>query len=258
MKLNSVFLIFLASFHSMAADVKYPVSAIPEELKQNADVVVREDHMEFKILSRNHAIWHVHQVHTIFNENGNEVAKEVIGYDKLTRINEISGTAYDAMGKQIKRLKKSEIYDQASFDGVTLFSDDRIKRIDLTQAIYPYTVEIEYEIEFKFLFNIPSSWWGGEKTSYEHASYTLVYPAGLEPRYQLLNIKSEPVTEKLPDGFQSVTWKFENLKPNKLESQGPAVQEIIPHILAAPSSFQFETYPGTMTTWAQYGNWQAL
>src|SRR5579872_6651105 len=153
MKITLLFALFtvLNAVNSFA-EAKYPVSAIPEELKQNVNVVVREDYMQFKIMSKNHAVWTVHQVHTILNENGNSAAEEIIWYDKLRKINEIKAAVYDAEGKQIKRLKKSEIYDQASFDGVTLYSDARIKKIDLAQANYPYTVEIDYEVEYKFLY----------------------------------------------------------------------------------------------------------
>lgn len=241
-----------------AGGVKYPVSTIPADLKQNVDVVVREDYMRFKIISKNSANYYVHEVITILNERGNRSAKKIVGYDKLTKVKDINGYVYDADGKQIKRLRKSEIYDQAAFDGVSLFSDDRIKRIDLTQAVYPYTVEFEYELDFEFLFNIPSSWWGGERISHERASYELIYPQGLEPHYQLLNIKTTPLKQKLDDGFESILWKFENLLPNKFEPNGPPIEEVVPHIMAAPSIFGFEGYSGNMGSWQDYGKWQTL
>ncbi|MEJ0031360.1 MAG: hypothetical protein WDO15_13725 [Bacteroidota bacterium] len=39
---------------------KYPVSAIPESLKQNAKAVYRDDDMVFRILSKKSATRHVH------------------------------------------------------------------------------------------------------------------------------------------------------------------------------------------------------
>jgi len=249
---------FILSWQLIVAkdEPKYPVSAIPAELKENVNVVVREEVTRFRILSKNSANLYVHQALTIFNEKGNRFAKEIIGYDKLTKIVEMNAYAYDANGKQIKRLKKSEIYDQAVFDGMTLFSDDRLKRLDLTQATYPYTVEFEYEIEFKFLYYIPSAAWGGENISHEQASYQLIYPKELKPRYQLLNSTIEPRKESLTDGNESLTWNFKNLKPNKFEPSGPSQDEIIPRLLVAPSSFEFSGYPGKMDTWNDYGKWQ--
>ena len=243
---------------SRAADLKYPVSEIPAELKVDADVVIREDEMRFKILAKNRATRYVHYVVTILNENGNDYATQVVGYNKLTKVIDFNGYVYDALGKQIKRLKNSEIYDQASFDGFSLYSDHRLKAANLTQAIYPYTVEFEYELELKYLYSIPGSYFGGEKKSTQHAMYQLIYPVELKPSYKLLNITNTPRIEKLADGFESVTWNFLNLMPMKFEVYGPNHEELIPQIIAAPSKFEYEGYEGDMTSWKSYGQWNAL
>lgn len=99
----------LLSLKSNGADPKFPVSEIPEELKANVNVVFREDHMIFRIQSKSKASYYVHQVITIFNEKGKHYATEVVGYNKLSKIKDFNGTAYDASGKQIKKIKNSEI-----------------------------------------------------------------------------------------------------------------------------------------------------
>ena len=233
---------------------KYPVSDIPEELKANVNVVIREDHMKFKIHERNRATHYVHFVVTIFNEKGNYYASTDVSYDKLTKVLDLNATVYDAQGNPIKKLKNKEIYDHSSFDGFTLFSDDRLKSIDLSQSIYPYTVEFEYELEYKFLYYIPSPWWGGENVSYQNASYELTYPPALVPRYKLYNIEAAP-KKNSGSGFETLTWTFENIKPMKFESFGPPRAELIPHIIAAPSEFEFEGYVGKMDSWLNYGKW---
>ncbi len=241
-----------------AGETKYPVSAIPEELKEKVNVVIREDHVKFTILSMNSTRHYLRYVVTILNEKGNEYAKHQIGYDKLTKVLDISGTVYDANGKQIKKLKNKDISDRASFDGMTLFSDFRIKSLDLSQAIYPYTVELEYELESDFLYSIPTSYWGSSEASTENASYQLVYPTNHEPRYQLLNIQSEARKEKLEGNFESITWVFRNLKPLSFESFGPMHEELIPQLIAAPSAFEYEGFVGNMKSWQEYGKWQLL
>src|SRR5258708_33452396 len=109
--------------------------------------------MQFKILSKNHARHLVHSVVTILNEKGNGSANYRVDYDKLTKVIDISGAVYDANGNQIKKLKNKDIIDQVAYDGVSLFSDNRVKLLDLTQGVYPYTVEIEYELDFGFLLS---------------------------------------------------------------------------------------------------------
>jgi hypothetical protein len=239
---------------SANAEFKYAVSNIPAELKENVNVVVREDHMKFKILAKNKATHHVHYVVTVLNEKGNDFASHDIWYDKLTKVTDLNAYVYDAAGGVIKRLKNKEIYDHAYHDGASLFNDDRLKSIDLSQSTYPYTVEFEYELEFNFLYYIPGFWVGGEKESYQNVSYELSYPPSLAPRYKIFNIEASP--NKVSElGFENIKWSFKDVKPIKREASGPPREEIVPHILAAPSTFEFEGYSGTMDTWQHFGQW---
>jgi len=251
-----IFLILFSAFVSDAfsVDPKYAVSAIPEELKKDVNVVVREDHMTFKIHSQSKATLTVIMVATILNPNGQRYASTSVDYDKLSKITTFKASAYDAEGNLLKRLKSNEIYDHSDFDG--LFSDNRSKAADVSQSTYPYTVEFEYEKEFKFLFFIPGSVFvSSEKTSVQHASYSLIYPQSLKPRYKAMNISVSPVEESLSDGFQKISWRFENLMPIKFEPMGPVRSTLVPQVIAAPSRFEFDGYTGTMETWEGFGKW---
>lgn len=235
-------------------DPKYPVSAIPAELKKDVNVVVREDQMTFRIHSKSKATLTVLMVATIMNANGKDYAEEMITYDKLTKITAFRGSAYDAQGNLIKKLRSNEIYDQSSFDG--LYSDNRFKSANISQSTYPYTIEFEYEIEFKYLFWIPGSIIvPGEKISVQHASYALIYPTGLKPRYKTLNVATPPAEELTMDGFNKLSWNFENVKPVKFEPMGPSRELLVPRIMAAPSHFEYDGYVGAMDTWQEFGKW---
>ncbi|MBX2897553.1 MAG: DUF3857 domain-containing transglutaminase family protein [Cyclobacteriaceae bacterium] len=239
-----------------AADIQYPVSTIPAELKQNADVVIRKEELKFKIVSKSKAVFTVNSVYTILNDRGKRYATSVVSYDKLSKVNYFSAVAFDANGKQIKRLKNSEFYDQSAFDGFSLYSDNRIKVANLTQGFYPYTVAFEYELDFKYLFFIPSyAPLYAERTSLENASYTLLYPKELEPRYKTQNLNSQPVKTQLTDGWESVAWSFKNLLPLKFEPHGPRKEELVTKITSAPSTFSYEGYEGSMSTWDTFGQW---
>src|SRR5688572_14546288 len=144
---------FLTAYSS--SDPKYPISEIPAELKENVNMVVREDHMIYTIHAQDRATLVVREVVTILNENGKSYATEVIGYDKLSKVTNFKAASYGPAGQLIKKLKPSEIYDQSAFDGFSLYSDARIKVAQIEHGSYPYTVEFEYEIEYKYLFTIP-------------------------------------------------------------------------------------------------------
>ncbi|MBX2899000.1 MAG: DUF3857 domain-containing transglutaminase family protein [Cyclobacteriaceae bacterium] len=242
--------------NTRAADSKYPVSTIAPALKENADVVIRLEESTFKITSKSKAVYTVKSVYTILNENGKRYATEVVGYDKLTRLNNFTAAAYDASGKQIKKLKNSEFYDQSAYDGYSLYSDNRIKVASLAQSVYPYTVEFEYELEFKYLFHIPGYVvLSSERVALEKASYTIAYPKELEPRYRTQNISAQPVKSLTTEKLEAITWNFENVMPLKFERHGPLREVLVQRIYAAPTQFSYEGYEGNMTTWDEFGKW---
>lgn len=250
-------LFFALSFDVLAAETKYAVSEIPEDLKANVHAVVRSDQMEYTIESKRKATLRRKMAVTILNAKGDKHAKLVLGYDRLTRIPILNAMVYNADGKLIRRLKPSEVLDLAAQDGFSLYSDDRLKVVDMTQSSYPFTVEFSYEVDYKFLYAIPGMTISNENVSVQHAFYRLIYPTDIAPRYRLLNWEREPVKEKASGNEESVTWTFDNIKPISFEPHGPHKDELLPRIIAAPSQFEYDGYEGDMSSWKTYGEWIA-
>ncbi|HEY9045744.1 MAG TPA: DUF3857 domain-containing protein [Ohtaekwangia sp.] len=233
---------------------KYPVSAIPEDMKTGMYAVIREQELRFEINSVSNASTHFHVAITILNANAKSYASKVIWYDKFNVAKSFKGTAYDAFGNVIRKLKQSEIYDQSAFDGSSLFSDDRLKKADLSQGIYPYTVEFEYEIEHKTLFFVPDfDLYEDDEISIQKSVFTIIYPAPLKPRYKLFKIQ-EPKTFAV-DSKDVLEWTFENIKPEKFEKTGPDLARVVPNIAVAPTAFEFDNYAGKMDSWENFGKW---
>ena len=250
----AIILSIACAFESFAIDPKYPVAAISDDLKKDVNVVVREDHMVFKIISQSRATLTMRFVATIMNPGGKRYAHRSVDYDNLRKVTSFKASVYNANGDLIRKAKNNEVIDESDFDG--LYSDDRSKSIDLSQSTYPYTVEFEYEVEYKFLFHIPGSvFLTSEKLSLENGSYTLVYANGLKPRYYSLNINSNPVEMKTSEGLNQITWKVTNLIPIKSESFGPSIEELAPQVTAAPSRFEYDGYIGSMDNWQDFGKW---
>lgn len=252
-KILSFVFLAIASI-ALGGDLKYPVSEIPEALKKDVNAVVREDKMVYKILAQNRASVSAYYAVTIFNERGKDYASTDVDYDKLSKVTSISGSAYDATGKLIKKLKNGEIIDHSAYDG-GLYNDNRLKSVDLAQSIYPYTVVIEYEKEYKFLYTIDGSFVvPDEKVSVQYFSYQLIYPRDLAPRYKSLNIDIKPKAGTTADGFESLTWEFRDVMPIKFEPLS-SWRDVVPQIIAAPTKFEFDGYVGTMQTWDEFGRW---
>ncbi len=240
-----------------AKDIKYPVSSIPASLKVSANIVIRDNEGVFKILSRGSATVHYHVAITILNENGRDWATVYIGYDKLRKVSNIKGYTYDANGAQVKKLKSSEIFDRSSYDGYSLFTDNRVKILDLSNSAYPYTIEYEYDADLSNLYVIDdANITGSEDVAIQHFSYQLLFPANLAPRYKAYNIDLKP-EKGLVSGMESLTWKVDNLPATKHEPLSPPGSHL-KRISIAPSDFEFNGYVGNMSSWEEIGKWQLL
>ncbi len=237
-------------------DPKYPVSAIPEDIKKDVNAVVREDVKIFTIHSDSRATLHALIVVTIFNSKASDFAEHSEWYSKLRKITKFEGKVYNENGEVIKKLKANEIIDNSAFDGSALHSDLRIKYADLSQAVYPYTIEFEYDIDYKFLYHIDGSEViSEEKVSVQKLTYQIIYPKSLEPRYKTYNINQKPIHESIGDNVESVRWVLQNLQPIKFEPLSNS-DDVLPQIVTAPGKFEYDGYPGSMKTWEDYGKWQ--
>ncbi|HEY4156218.1 MAG TPA: DUF3857 domain-containing protein, partial [Puia sp.] len=143
----------LSAFFNLRAQ-SYPASAIPDSLKQNADMVVRLDERVTEIKSPGRIIEREHHVYTVLNENADRYATYKTGYDKFTSINYVNATLYDASGKELKHFRKKDMQDFASESAESLVTDVRYKIASFSCHTYPYTVDFEEEDEIESALRI--------------------------------------------------------------------------------------------------------
>src|SRR5882672_7744856 len=100
------FCLLALSFYGRAQS--YNVLLIPDSLKKNARAVVRDDEYILEIKSPARAITKSHSVYTILNENGENLGGFTTYYGKFNSISSVSLSLYDAMGKELKHVKKKD------------------------------------------------------------------------------------------------------------------------------------------------------
>ncbi len=246
----------LAYSWTWGQEKNYKVDDIQPDLKRNANVVVRNKVEKFVIHSKSTATHVVHEVFTILNESGKRYATEVILYSKLQKVNEFNGMVYDAGGTVIRKLKKEDIYDQSAISGFSLYEDNRLKAAELGQGTYPYTVEFNYEVAYKFLFFIPGfNLVEADGVAVENSSYVLASPPSLKPRFKLINTDQQPKISMGKDWQLLWGWSFKNVPAIRKEPFGPEVYEVAPRILAGPTQFEYQKYFGDMNSWDSFGQW---
>jgi hypothetical protein len=231
----------------------YPVSEIPASLVKDANMVIRLDETRFTLKNTGKANLYHHYVYTILNEKADKFAKAVEYYDKLRSIDYIDGNLFDATGKKITSLKKSDIKDISGTEDISLADDSRLKSHSFYCKVYPYTVEYEVSLDYSYTMFFPI--WipmDDDFVSIEHSRLQMVCPADYQFRYKSFNFKTEPAqqTEK---GNKITTWEVNNMAAFEKEALSPPRQEITPTVYLGPVQFEVQSYAGTMDSWQNLG-----
>ncbi len=238
-----------------AKKTKFPVSAISKELLKDANVVVRESCISFKIGSIKETRTTYKYVVTILNENGDDEALLYIGYDKDTKITYLKGSRYNAFGKLDAKLSGTDIEDVSAISGFSLYEDNRVKIADLSCNTYPYTVSFEFEIKKNNTLFYPT--WRplyDKHTSVEYSCFMFEFPEEMNVRYKEINVNSG-VKKSLEGGVNKYLWEVKNLKPVESEVYGPEFSKLVPTVYTAPSNFTYDGYDGNMDSWKNFGEW---
>ncbi|MET6997980.1 DUF3857 domain-containing transglutaminase family protein [Chitinophaga defluvii] len=252
-KIGGLLLAIWMTHPVFAKDPEYPVAAIPAALKENAHAVKRWEEVTLKVISPGETRYTNHYVITILDEQGAEHATFAEGYDMLKEVRSIRGALYDAAGRQIKKLKNSDIQDVSGVGGGTFMSDDRIKYHQFNHNVYPYTVEYEVELKFNHTFYFrewaPQS---DEHLSVAYSTLKVITPSGYNLRFRNFNYPDQPQTST-DKGQATYTWEVKQLPALLNEFAAPEIYQRTTVVKLAPGEFEVQRYKGNMTTWQEFG-----
>jgi len=248
-------IILLASVTALSAkELKYPVSAIPPALRENAKMVMRLYKQELEIKSEKSATVNITEARTILNKNGEHDGFFMELYDPMNRITSVKGKVYDEEGKQIKSLGFDDVLDYSYISNFSMYEDNRVKLLDPKNMTYPFTVEYTYEIELKQTLFLPSWSHASENTSYENSIFIVKAPAGYQLRYKEYNLPT-PVAKTTLDGKDIYTWSLTNLKARTDEPMSAITTPDYPLVRLKPSNFEVGDTKGSTESWKELGMW---
>ncbi|GAA3951044.1 DUF3857 domain-containing protein [Hymenobacter algoricola] len=236
---------------------KYPVSAVPAALRENAHAIIRRHEETLLVKSVGRTVETVHQVTTILDENGARWATEMVYYDQLSSVSYLRGAVYNEAGLLLRQLRAGDVGDISLSDGFSLASSGRGRVVDLRQPTYPYTVEFEYEV----VSNNPlfySSWYPQptDQLSVEQASFRVLTPAELPLRYQERHLPAGVTLARSQQAALEVyQWEVTNLAAIEEEPDSPPISEFTPSVLTAPTSFEVQGHAGNLSSWQGLGQW---
>lgn len=242
------------SFMSQAADGEYAVSKISPELLKKANAVLRLEELNFEIINSGKAVFTNHYVITILNENGDDWAEFYEYYDKHRKIESLEGVLYDAMGKQVKRIKTKDAEDLSGVSDASLMDDNRYKRHNFYNRTYPYTIEYTVEINYNSTLFFPM--WvpqGKEKLSVEKSTVNIISPADYQFRYKAFNYSGEPIKTQDKKNNIVTSWSVKNMPAIEKEIYSPLWHELTTVVIFGPGVFEIDDYKGNMASWLEFG-----
>ena len=225
---------------------------IAPALLEEANAVVRHESGTFNVATIKTAVETRKMAVTRLNKEAG-FKNLYISYDMDSKVGKVKAELYDAFGNLIRKIKKDELSDHAAFDGVSLYSDNRYKKLDFTHGSYPYTIVYEYEIEYKGLLHYPNeAIQSAYKTSIENWDFTIQTPENSAFQYRVFNLDIEP-KETVKEGIKTLVFTVQNQKPFKYEPLTPTDTRVEPIILFIPEKFGTDEYIGDMSSWDAYG-----
>lgn len=256
MKLKSVlsilFLLIIATTHSQ--ENLLTSFTIPAKLTKNANAVVRSNDVQISLNASDDMRIVVKKIITVLNKKGASAVDAYLHYDDNLKIKDLEVLVYNAMGSEIKKIKKNDFKDVSAVPGGTLYSDSRVKYLEYTPISYPYTIEFTYEIETEnTAFIKPFVPISDYFVSVENSSYQISFPNDLKLRTKEKNFQDfDLIKEELEGGIKFSVDNIEAIKP---EDYAPEFFNIAPKILVVSNKFTLEGVQTEVENWNDFGKW---
>lgn len=249
----TLFFLFISAISS-AQDIKLTALLIPSELRENANAVIRDESTIVTISDVDEMTVQVSNTITVLNKLGDRYAVATVYYDGDKKITSLNAEIYDMMGKRIKKVRKKDFLDFSAVDGVSLYSDDRLKQLDYTPTQYPYTIKFSYEYTTSTTAFIPG--WtplGGYYLGVEKSTYRIINPSNIALRFKKNNFEGYAIEDKSSPGF--VSYEMKSQAPIQYERSTKYPFDIFPLLKVASNSFALKGVKGSASNWKEFGQW---
>ena len=234
----------------------FPASAIPENLKKNANAVVRKDFTTIQINKIDDIKYQYYTVTTVLNKDGDSDAQVFIPYEKGDNISDIKVNIYDESGKKIKSYSKSDFGDFANNNQGTFYSDNRVMALSYTPTQYPYTVEFSYQIGDENTVFLPDFVpFRSTNVSLEEAQMKIINKSGIELKTKIYPSIYNYASVAESDNAGEKIYTYKNVPAIDDAFLLPQPVKILPKVSLALTKFNLEGKQGTINNWKDFGSW---
>lgn len=243
--------ILLCSANIIFSQKNIQLVEIPEQFKEQANSVIREQSINVEIKSISQMKIKTHKVVTVFNVAGLKNIDAVEHYDKSHSVDEIQAVVYNKFGFEIKKIKRKDFYDYSASGDAGEVLDTRVLALKYTPTEYPFTIVYDSEITTINTAFIPS--WYPVDDYYESvlkSEYQIVYPKDLGFKYKVLYDTNFPFQKtEISNGLKFSAENIQREKPEELSDKK------FFNVIFGLDKFSLENVEGTATSWKDFGAW---
>lgn len=253
MFLRKLFLLAYLTFWNVAiAQEITPVASIPQNLRENANAVIRYSQTAINISGRKSMTITRNRIVTVFNEKGLGYIDASEGFDPTTSVKNIQLVIYNKEGQEVKKIKRKDFKEQSVSEG-SIITDNKLISYDYVPVQYPFTAQYTSEITTSNTAFLPR--WTpieGYYASVEKSGITVTAAPELGLRYKTYNQGSAITIQETNGGINAFS---ENIPAMVAEDYSPSFHKMVPHVLFGLKIFHLEGVDGEAKDWESFGAW---
>ncbi|WP_428067945.1 DUF3857 domain-containing protein [Chryseobacterium gambrini] len=253
MKILCIGALSMASFYYSQ---NFPVSAIPENLKKNASVVIRKENDIVEINKIDDITYKRSSVITVLNKDAIPYAIPKISYQKGDNISEVKVIVYDEKGNKLKSYSKSDFTDIAANPQGTFYSDSRMLILPFTASSFPYTVEFSYELDDENTVFIPDFVpFYDYNVSLEESTFNIINKSGINLRSKFYESPFNYTSVDIKSNGENKLYTYKNVPAIDNGQLVPSPQKLLPKVSFSLDKFNLEGKQGSIASWKDFGTW---
>lgn len=236
----------------LLAQNQYATALLPDSLRCQASSVLRFSETVFTVKNLEEATAEQTYAVTILGPTGQKYAQAVEHEDRFQGIKLLEAKLFDSRGQLVRASKKDDIKEYGN-NAEYEFSDDRVRVLEMSYPLFPYTVEFKirrtYTHGFMWILAFEVERLG---QSVERSSYALVLPKAYQIRWKGIHTALQP---KKTDG-ETVTWRWtaQHLIARSDEPFNDYPDGVYASIQFAPQQIKMDGHNGDFSSWTSVGH----
>jgi hypothetical protein len=191
---------------------------------------------------------------TVLSEKASDNLNLQYHFNRFMQIENIAVSVSDTEGNILKTYTRKNFDEQAAFDGISLVTDYKVLKLNVTAPKYPCTVNIALKYAASGYIELPDGIIDCRNALVENFKYTVKVAPETDIRYRMRGVDQQPVISS-EAGKRVYQWNISNVQPMLGVKNSYRSAQLLPAIEVAPNVFSYDGYAGSFRSWQDFGKW---